>query len=158
MNTKEKLTLSLEEAHANRFPLREKDLEWMTLVVTWPSNTFGLSRRFNNRGSSLKMSQDFCHLRGDRTLVSSSERWQVSGMGSPGEFWTLNSSESRKDVEDSLLSDILEEIGEVPQRYYLSPRACNGILRRAQRRGKALPPSLEAALQERAKHYQEEEE
>jgi hypothetical protein len=44
------------------------------------------------------------------------------------------------------LSDILEA-GEVPQRFYLSQRACAGILRRAGKRGKELPQQLAAALQ-----------
>ena len=43
------------------------------------------------------------------------------------------------------LSEILE-IEDVPQRFFLSPKACKGILRRAEKRGKALPPSLRAAL------------
>jgi hypothetical protein len=43
------------------------------------------------------------------------------------------------------LSDILET-GDVPQRYYLTAKACRGILRRAEKRGKSLPPSLAAAL------------
>jgi len=34
----------------------------------------------------------------------------------------------------------------VPQRFFLSPKACEGILRRAGKRGKSLPPSLHAAL------------
>jgi len=36
--------------------------------------------------------------------------------------------------------------GGVPQRFYLSARACSGILRRARRRGRSLPPQLETAL------------
>jgi len=44
------------------------------------------------------------------------------------------------------LSDILEPIGDVPQRYYLTPRACAGVLRRAEKRGRALHPLLAAAL------------
>jgi hypothetical protein len=44
------------------------------------------------------------------------------------------------------LSDVLE-ITSVPQRFYLSKKACNGILRRAKRRGKELPPMLLAALE-----------
>jgi DNA (cytosine-5)-methyltransferase 1 len=44
------------------------------------------------------------------------------------------------------LSDILEEPGSVPQRYYLSAKACLGILRRAAKRGKELPPMLHRAL------------
>lgn len=43
------------------------------------------------------------------------------------------------------LSDILET-GDVPQRYFLSAKACRGILRRAEKRGKALPPPLQCAL------------
>ena len=43
------------------------------------------------------------------------------------------------------LSGILET-GELPQRFYLSSRACRGILRRAEKRGKTLPPALAHAL------------
>jgi hypothetical protein len=39
------------------------------------------------------------------------------------------------------------EIGSLPQRFYLSSRACAGILRRAQKRGKELPPMLREALE-----------
>jgi hypothetical protein len=44
------------------------------------------------------------------------------------------------------LSGILEA-GNVPQRFFLSATACRGILRRAEKRGKALPERLKAALQ-----------
>lgn len=44
------------------------------------------------------------------------------------------------------LSDILET-GDVPPRYYLTPKACAGILRRAEKRGKDLPTMLHHALQ-----------
>jgi len=44
-----------------------------------------------------------------------------------------------------MLSDILET-GDVPRRYYLTPRACAGILRRAEKRAKELPAALLAAL------------
>jgi hypothetical protein len=43
------------------------------------------------------------------------------------------------------LSDILET-GTVPQRFFLSSTACKGILRRAEKRGKELPPQLLTAL------------
>jgi hypothetical protein len=43
------------------------------------------------------------------------------------------------------LSDILES--HVPERYLLSAKACAGILRRAQRRGKTLPEPLRVALE-----------
>ena len=44
------------------------------------------------------------------------------------------------------LSGVLES-GPVHQRYFLSAKACSGILRRAERRGKALPEQLRLALQ-----------
>jgi hypothetical protein len=66
-------------------------------------------------------------------------------MGSPTEFWTLNTSEYPSAAAASSLSDVLET-GELPQRYYLSGRACRGILRRAEKRGKMLPPPLAHAL------------
>jgi hypothetical protein len=46
-----------------------------------------------------------------------------------------------------LLSDVLEATGTVPQKFYLSPRACAGILRRADKRGKELPAALREALE-----------
>ena len=65
-----------------------------------------------------------------------------------GEYWTLNTGASPKDAVESSLSQILQAT--VPQRYYLSRTACMGILRRAEERGKDLPPQLEAALERQA--------
>jgi hypothetical protein len=67
-------------------------------------------------------------------------------MGSPTAFLTLNTSEFPSDDAVCSLSDVLET-GEVPQRFYLSPRACAGILRRAEKRGKKLPARLRLALE-----------
>jgi hypothetical protein len=66
-------------------------------------------------------------------------------MGSPTEFWTLNSSEFPSAAVACSLSDVLET-GALPPRYFLSATACAGILRRAQKRGKVLPPFLKLAL------------
>lgn len=69
-----------------------------------------------------------------------------SGMVAPGELWTLNTLEFRNDAVAVSLSDILET-GDLPQRYYLSPIACRGILRRAEKRGKELPERLREVLE-----------
>jgi hypothetical protein len=66
-------------------------------------------------------------------------------MGSPIEFWTLSGLESPSVADVCSLLDTLET-GDVPQRYFLSAKACAGILRRAERRGKALPEQLLRAL------------
>ena len=63
-----------------------------------------------------------------------------------GDSLTLNIGECPREENVSLLSQILEV--NVPQKYYLSARACQGILTRASRRGKALPELLETALLE----------
>ena len=47
-----------------------------------------------------------------------------------------------------MLSSILQE--HVPDRYSLSPKACQGILRRAEKRGKELPEVLKRALERQA--------
>lgn len=59
--------------------------------------------------------------------------------------WTPNFSECPKDAAVCSLSRILE--ASPPQKYYLSPKACMGILRRADKRGKELPPQLREALE-----------
>jgi hypothetical protein len=45
------------------------------------------------------------------------------------------------------LSEVLET-GSIPGRFFLSAQACSGILRRAEKRGKALPQALGLALRE----------
>jgi DNA (cytosine-5)-methyltransferase 1 len=57
------------------------------------------------------------------------------------------SSPNGVDVCSSSLSSILQPQQDVPTRYYLSAKACAGILRRAERRGKNLPERLSRALQ-----------
>jgi len=64
---------------------------------------------------------------------------------SRGEFWTLNGSEWPKGGGACSLSQILET--SVPAKFYLSRRACKGILRRAEKRGKVLPQELRDALE-----------
>lgn len=49
------------------------------------------------------------------------------------------------------LSDVLED--DPPEKYNLSWRACFGILKRAETRGKALPPALEMALVSTIREY-----
>ena len=59
---------------------------------------------------------------------------------------TRSTGECPKDVVESTLSQILQ--ADAPEKYSLSPRACRGILRRAEKRGKELPNMLREALEE----------
>ena len=69
-----------------------------------------------------------------------------------GEYLMLNIPEfpnfrgrSRSEGSVSSLSDILI-LGNIPPRYYLTVKCAEGILRRAERRSKTLPPVLKEAL------------
>lgn len=64
----------------------------------------------------------------------------------PGASWTLNSGESPNVAAESHLWQILQD--NPHPKYCLSARACQGVLNRAAKRGKALPQMLLEALQE----------
>jgi hypothetical protein len=152
--TMTQLNFWLEERPVNRLASPDSEEDWLTNVATWRSSISGLLRDYGLGGSSGKTSLGFCHREEDGTLVPLSGRWANSGMGSPTECWTLNSCEwtvtlapSRSDGGVSSLLDILET-GDVPQRYFLSPRAAAGILRRAERRSSKMPEFLLRALRE----------
>ena len=73
------------------------------------------------------------------------QEWFEGGQFVPlGDSLTLNIGEYPREESVSTLSEVLEAI--VPKKYYLSATACAGILRRAERRGKELPPLLKEAL------------
>lgn len=73
---------------------------------------------------------------------ASTMRW--GGGALLGEYTTRSFGESPREENVSRLSQILEDSPH--PKYSLSAKACQGILNRAQRRGKELPPELKAAL------------
>ena len=62
-----------------------------------------------------------------------------------GASLTLNISECPNAAEESLLYQVLEP--STQQKYFLSEKAKKGILTRAERRKKTLPPLLKAVLE-----------
>lgn len=71
--------------------------------------------------------------------------WCNAGTWSAGWCATMPLPEAPEETVASSLSGILER--EVPARFYLSPLAAAGILRRAAKRGRELPATLRAALE-----------
>src|SRR5579875_2023766 len=134
-----------EEHLASLSPSPENERDWMTRVATSPSSLLDLLIDCGPYGWCGRTSPASCRLTMDGRLEPSLGFWSNSGMGSPTEFSTLSISEYPRDGVASSLSDVLET-GEVPRRYYLTPRACRGILRRAEKRGKELPEALKSAL------------
>ena len=143
---------SAEEHPANPSVSRDYAKDWLTSVETSCSPILRSLDAIVPVGWSGKMSLASCQVMRDGTLEPCSGAWGNSGMGSPTECLTLNTVEhaatlgpSRNDAGVCSLSDILET-GDVPQRYFLTGKACRGILRRAEKRGKTLPSVLACAL------------
>ena len=146
------LTFFAEEPRVSRSASRGCERDWLTLAATSRSPILPSLHAIAPVGSFGRMSLASCPATEDGILAPSSGAWGNSGMGSPTECLTLNTSEhaaslgpSRSGDAVCSLSDILET-GDVPQRFYLTARACQGILRRAGKRGKELPPPLARAL------------
>jgi hypothetical protein len=146
------LTFLSEEHHARASASPVSEADWMMTVATWPSNFLGLLTERGPDGWYGRTSPASCRRTEDGILEPYSGAWSNSGMGSPTECLTLSIAEwtgldglSLNDDGVCSLSDILET-GDVQQRYYLSAKACAGILRRAGKRGKTLPPQLQRAL------------
>lgn len=75
--------------------------------------------------------------------------FELKGEQPAGGSWTLNFGESPREGAESSLSQIWQ--GMTGPKYYLSPRACQGILRRVSKRKKKLPEILLEALMVQAK-------
>lgn len=76
------------------------------------------------------------------------QEWLEGGRLTPlGESLMLNIGEYPNVENESTLSEILED--NVPEKYYLSAKACLGILRRAKNKGRKLPDNLRIALEQK---------
>lgn len=142
----DQLTFLSEEPPANPSALLDLEKDWMTRVATSCSSTVPLLAELGPDGWFGRTCPVSCRQTEDGILEPSSECWQNSGMGSPTGFLTLSTLELPSDAAVCLLSDTLET-GDVPRRFFLSATACQGILRRAEKRGKELPIQLHHALQ-----------
>lgn len=125
---------------------------WLEDVLAWLEDAPGYSGNwpallaiFARDGSLSKTCPVFCRPVEEWTWEPCSGSWGTSGIGGPTVCLTLNTSVWPSDAVACSLSRILER-EPVPQRYFLSPRACAGILRRAAKRGRELPAALREAL------------
>ena len=98
--------------------------------------------------SSVKKLPLFLSLKTDGRQPDASPTWEENG-ALLGEFSMHSFGESPKDVKESHLSQILEDSPH--PKYCLSARACLGILNRADRKGKILPPKLREALERQSR-------
>lgn len=162
-----------EEHLANLSRSQESEADWMTRAATshlnmhdWltefmPAGWFGrtcqgslappvatvLVRDQISPVSSELSPDSISSLRSTDGEITESSPARTDVSRSPGQLLTLNGLEFRSDAVACLLSDILET-GELPRRYFLTARACRGILNRAGKREKALPAGLELILRD----------
>ena len=142
--TSKQLTFSWAGSPAKTCPLPEKGKVLLESGQAYGTNLLELLTSLSRHGLSLKMSPVFYPAKEESTLPLSFSGWQNGGMAFPGGCLTLNITEWPNDAAVCLLSEVLET--DVAPKYFLSPKACAGILRRAEKRGKALPPMLERSL------------
>ena len=88
----------------------------------------------------------------DVTSQSYSRRWTNSGMASDGVCLTVKTSESPSNAVGSTLLPCIETEA-VPEKYFLSPNAAIGILRRVDRMKRNLPRSFRRSLEILAKDH-----
>lgn len=141
----EQLTFFVGDSPARTFRWLDSAEAWLATGAAFGLSSVELLRSLGQDGLSLRTSPAFYPATKGGTLPSSFEGWSNWGMASPGGYLTLNGSEYPSDGVACSLSDILET--DVPPKYSLSPKACAGILRRAEKRGRKLPTPLEQALE-----------
>jgi hypothetical protein len=140
----QQLTLFAEDSPVRICPLPESGRAWLESEADFGSSSVELLRSLAPSGLLSKTSLAFYPRTEEPTSPPSFAGWSNSGMASPGGFLTLSISEWPSAAAVCSLSAVLET--DAPPKYFLSPKACSGILRRAEKRGKALPERLEAAL------------
>ena len=129
----------MSRSQVSELALRESALDSFTTLRESLEN-------FDPLGLSSKMFPDFSVRTTEETLRKSSGfSWSSAGMGWRGVCSTANFSVSPNVESVCSLSDVLED--RVPPRFYLSPRACRGVLRRAKKRGRTWLYRLQVGLE-----------
>ncbi len=146
----EQLTLLSEEVLVKTFQLQGIEPDFMESVLHWQGNISDFLMKYAHNGLYGKMSRAVFQQTGETISQHSSMKWKKSGMVWHGEFWTHSISECPKDAVASSLSGILET-GDHLSPYYLSPRACQGILRRAEKKNVVLPDQFLTVLKKQIK-------
>ncbi len=140
------LTLFAEASRARTSALPENGRALLESGLDFGSSLLELLKNLNRDGLSSRMSPVYYPPTEGQTLPSSFGGWSNAGMAWPGGYLTLSTSELPNDAAVCSLSQVLE--ADAPPKYYLSAKACAGILRRAEKRGKELPEQLHRALRQ----------
>lgn len=141
------LMFGAADSPARTSRLLENARAWLESVPVSGLPSAALLDSFDRQLWSSRTSPGFYRVTEARTLPKSFEGWRGSGMMSRGAAWTLNTAGWHSAASVCSLSAVLVPPALVPRKYFLSPKACAGILRRAAARKKMLPDRLRLALQ-----------
>jgi hypothetical protein len=139
------LTLFAADSPARTYQWPAAARDWLEAEVDYGLSSIALLQSLGRDGLLSKTSPAYYPVTKDRILPLSFAGWSSAGMACPGGYLTLNISDWPNAAAVCSLSQVLETA--VPQAYFLSPKAARGILRRAEKRGRVLPPSLAHSLQ-----------
>lgn len=131
---------SLWREHGRELGLKGKDLDSFIDSLIFLAGVFP-------HLSFSKTSQVFLIRTKEEILESSFKRWPNSGMAWGGVCLTAAISECPSHAKESTLLDVITT-QDVPLRYFLSPNAAQGILRRVESQGRRLFPPLWNALKD----------
>ena len=126
-------TSSQQDGHVRETAWLDGVLEWLTSEADSGVKSNAFLPSSVPAGFLAKTSPAFCPSTEEGIGLPSSGTWQNWGMGSPTAFLTLSGSEFPSVAVVSSLSDVLET-GDVPQKFYLSPKAFRPAI------GEALKP------------------
>jgi hypothetical protein len=144
-NQSNQLTLFAGDSLVRMCQLPDSGKAWMESEADFGLSSYELLKALNQDGLLLKTSPVFYPATEAEILPSSFAGWSNAGMACAGGYLTLNLTEWHSAAVVCSLSQVLET--EVAPKFYLSARACRGILRRVEKRGKALPERLKVALE-----------
>jgi hypothetical protein len=140
------LTFWSEERPASLFPLTENAKAWLMIVGTSQCSISDLQKFLSPGGSSGKTSPVSFPLTEDGSLPPSFPGWSGAGLAAGGEFWMLHFSESPSGAVVCSLSDVLEDNGGVPGRYFLTPAEARKMIARYEKYGAAMPPEAKRVM------------
>lgn len=129
----------MKEASNGEYP---QLVMWENVPGAFSSNGGEISRR-SSKASAKSATQTYLYLN-RKSGAEQDSSWETITVSDGGSSM-LQVGESPKEESVSLLSWILED--NVPDKYFLSEKACRGILRRSSEKGKPLPELLTIALE-----------
>ena len=120
-----------------------KDLKEQEVVSSTDLRT--LRSKLSLVGYLWRMFRGYLIPKTEKISKVSSTRWMNSGMVYRGECWTQNTSEHPKDVEESILSQVVET--SAPLRYFLNKTQLESLINRAESRNIPMPQELKEKIE-----------